>query len=96
MVQKVGADHRDVGMYKEANIELMKVLQQSPNHLRAKVGLAATYALSGEQKNAQAIVKEIYSISPKFTLKNFLKTLPYKNEKDKKFVIDALNTAGLR
>jgi len=92
----LGYAYRDVGMYKEANIELMKVLHQSPNHLRAKVGLAATYALSGEQKKAQAIVKEIYRISPKFTLKNFVKTLPYKNEKDKKFVIDALHAAGLR
>jgi len=92
----LGYAYRDVGMYKEAIRELIKVLHQSPNNLRANVGLAATYSLSGHQKKAQALVKEIYRINPKFTLKNYAKTLPYKNEKDKKFVIDALHMAGLR
>jgi len=91
----LGYAYRDVGMYKEAIIELMKVLHQSPNDLRANVGLAATYVLSGHQKKAQAIVKEIFRINPKFTLKNFAKILHYKNEKDKKFIIDALHVAGL-
>jgi len=92
----LGYAYRDEGMYKEAIIELMKVLHQLPNDLRANVGLAATYALSGQQKKAHAIVKEIHRINPKFTIKNFAKTLHYKKEKDKKFVIDALHLAGLR
>jgi len=92
----LGWAYRDVGKYEEAIIELMKVLHQSPNDFRANVGLAATYALSGHQKKAHTIVKEIYRINPKFTLNIFATTLHYKNEKDKKIVIDALHVAGLR
>ncbi len=92
----LGYVYRDAAMYEEAIIEFMKVLDQSPNYLRAKVGLAATYVLSGHQKKAQAIVKEIFRTSPRFTLKTFAKTLHYRNEKDEKLIIDALRVAGLR
>ena len=82
-------------MYREAIKELMKVLLESPNDLRANVGLAATYALSGQHEKAPTIVGEIRRINPKFTLDNFAKTLHYKEEKDRKLVIDALHLAGL-
>ena len=92
----LGYAYRDTGLYKEAVIELKKVLLKLPNDLRANVGLAATYALSGDNKKAQTIVEEIHKINPGFTLKNFAKTLHYKHEKDRKMVIDALHAAGLR
>jgi hypothetical protein len=45
---------------------------------------------------AQAEAEEVLKINPKFSLENFIKTLPHKNKADKDLVIEALRKAGLK
>ena len=83
-------------MYEEAIVEFIKVLHLTPDNLRARVGLAATYSLAGRHEEAKSTVSEVFRINPGFKLEPFINMLPYKNKSDKEHLIQALYEVGLR
>jgi len=87
--------YRETRQYEDSIAAYKKVLHRSPNNLFAYIGLAGTYSLLDREKEARAAAKEVLRINPKFSLEYFAKTLPYKNQVDKEFLIDALRKAGL-
>jgi adenylate cyclase len=84
------------GQFEEAIAECKKATICEPDNLLAQVALTTVYALSGRDEEARATASEILRIDPKFSLENYSKTLPYKNQADRHRVIDALRKAGLK
>ena len=85
-----------LGQYEEAIATYRKVLQlYGPDHLMAHIGLVATYASMGREKEARAEGAEVLRIDPKFSWERWIKGLPYdQSRKDR--IADALRKAGLK
>jgi adenylate cyclase len=84
------------GMYDESIAAYKKALSLQPNNLFAHLRLAAAYSLLGREEEAHAEATEVLRINPKFSLENFAKTVPFKNQDDTEHLINALRKAGLK
>ena len=84
------------GRFEEAISEFKKALQRAPNNIFARIGLAATYSMMGRGKEARAEAVEILRINPKFTMDDYVKTLPYKDQSQIDVLVDASRKAGLK
>jgi adenylate cyclase len=84
------------GQYEEAIKAGKKAIHIDPNNLVSHVFLAAAYSLHGQEKEARIEAQEVLKINPNFSLDQWEKTIPYKNEADRKLIIGALYKAGLK
>jgi adenylate cyclase len=84
------------GQYEEAIKAGKKAIHIDPNNLVSRVFLAAAYSLNGQEEEARIEAKEVLRINPHFSVDLYEKTIPYKNEEDKKLIIGALRKAGLK
>ena len=66
-----------------------------PNDLFSQLGLAATYAILGREKEAKSTGLEILKIDPTFSIKRFTKVVPLKNSAELNRFAEALRKAGL-
>jgi adenylate cyclase len=85
-----------LGQYGEAIAECKAASIREPDNLFAQVLLTAAYALSGRDEEARATASEVLRIDPEFSLKNYSKTLMYKNRADGDRLVDGLRKAGLK
>jgi TolB-like protein len=95
-LRQMGTAYSRVGRYEEAITALKKALNRAPDDVLTHLSLASTYSRAGWLDEAQAEAEEVLKINPKFSLENFVKTLPHKNKADKDLVIEALRKAGLK
>jgi len=93
--RRLGTAYRDIGRYEEAIVQLKKAINLTPDSLYPHTALAATYSLSGRDKEARAEVSEVLRIQPKISLKRLAKQVAYKNQADIDRLINALRKAGL-
>jgi adenylate cyclase len=84
------------GMYDESIAAYEKALRIQPNNPFTHIRLAAVYSLLGREEDAHAEAAEVLRINPKFSLKHFSKTIPFKNQSDTDHLINALRKAGLK
>jgi adenylate cyclase len=84
------------GRYEKSITTWEKALHISPNYLPAHAFLAACYSSLNRQAEAAAEAEEVLRINPKFSLKFYAKTLPYKNKADIDRYLAALRKAGLK
>ena len=91
----LGDAHFLTGEYEEAIAAYEGVLHRYPDDMRALIGLAATYGLSGREEEARAQAEQILRIEPKFSVM-YVWTLPFKNQADAELLMDALRKAGLK
>jgi TolB-like protein/Tfp pilus assembly protein PilF len=84
------------GQYEEAITAGIKAVHLEPNNLIAHAFLAAAYILGGMEEEALAEAKEVLRINPRFSVEQWAKTMPYKNQADRDLVINALRKAGLK
>ncbi len=84
------------GEYEEAIAAGKKATSIEPNNLLAHAFLAAAYALHGREEEARIEAAEVLRINPKFSVDQWAKTMPYKNEADRELTIGALRKAGLK
>jgi adenylate cyclase len=84
------------GQYDVAIATWKKALQKSPDYLPAHAFLAACYSSLNRQAEAAVEAEEVMRINPKFSLKFYAKTLPYKNKADIERYMAALSKAGLK
>jgi len=84
------------GQLEKALATYEQVLHRYPEDMRALIGLAATYSLLGREEEARAQATQILRMEPKFNLKSFVKTLPFKNKIDAALLLDSLYKAGLK
>jgi len=84
------------GQYEEAITAGKKAIHIDPNNMVSRVFLAAAYSLNGQEEEARIEAKEVLRINPHFSVDQWEKTIPYKNEEDRKLIIGALRKAGLK
>jgi adenylate cyclase len=62
-------------------IELFrKVIQRNPNHFPAWMGLASIYGDMGRNEEAHEAAKEVLRLNPKFSIENYYKNSPIKDQ----------------
>jgi adenylate cyclase len=84
------------GQLEKALATYEQVLHRYPDDMRSLIGLVATYSLLGREEEARAQAAQILRMEPKFNLKSFVKTLPFKNKIDAALLLDSLYKAGLK
>jgi adenylate cyclase len=80
----------------EAVLAFKKALQRAPDNILAHIGLAATYSMMGQEKEAHAEAEEVLRLNPKFSLEGFAKRLTSSNQAQTNRFIGALRKAGLK
>ena len=80
--------------YEEAIEKFKKILHHNPKDIFARIRLAATYSLLGQEEDASAEAAEILRQNPKFSIESITKW-PIKNKADSDLLMNALLNAGL-
>ena len=91
-----GAACRETGRYEEGINALKKSLTFFPNDLYAYLVLAGLYMYAGQEDEARAAVAEIMRIEPRFSVKRYGRSQPWKESVDTNHLRDALHKAGLK
>ncbi|HUL11184.1 MAG TPA: tetratricopeptide repeat protein, partial [Methylococcaceae bacterium] len=94
--QMLGHALRITGRFEEAVSAYKKALQRAPNSITAHIALVATYSMMGREKEARAEAAEVLRINPKFTMDDYVKALPYKDQSVVDRYVDACRKAGLK
>jgi adenylate cyclase len=84
------------GRFEEAVLAYKKVIQRLPDNFLAHLGLAFTYSMMGREQEARAEAAEVLRLNPKFSVDNYARSLPYKDQARIDRFIDALRKAGLK
>ena len=92
----LGNAYQLAGMYEESILTYKKVLKRNPDHLFAHLRLAATYILVNREQEAKSEASEVLRIDPEFSIKTFLRTVPYKNQSDLELLQSSLRKTGLK
>lgn len=92
-----GFSNRMLGRYEESIATLKQLIQREPDAMSARLHLAATYVLAGKEAEARTKAAEVLRINPNFSLEQFAKTTPTKNQADlMDRWIEPLRKAGLK
>jgi adenylate cyclase len=91
----LGNCYRLLGRYEEAISACKKAIHKEPTNLFARIYLAAIYAMSAREEEAQAQAEEVLRIDASFSVEYLSKTLPFKDHAQTERVVDALRKAGL-
>jgi len=91
----LGSAYRVSGQHEKAIEMCKRAIHDNPDYLTPYFILAACYSALNRSKEAHESVNEILRIDPHFSLEQYAKTLPFKEE-DLKILIDALRDAGLK
>jgi adenylate cyclase len=91
-----GTALRNTGRFEEAVSAFKKAIQLTPDNIFAHLGLAETYSMMGQEKEARAEVAEVLRINPKYSLDSFAKSIAYKDQSQNDKLINALQKAGLK
>jgi adenylate cyclase len=81
--------------YEQAIEEFKKAIDLEPKNQPALVGLSASYSSLDRNEEALSAGKNLYKIAPNFSVKSWVKKLPYKNEADSERLRNSLYKAGL-
>ena len=94
-LHELGTYYRLLGRYDEAIAILKKNLARGSDYLTSMINLTATYSMADKLDQARAQAKEVLSIIPDFSAKQFMKCFPYKDQKIIDDFIENLCKAGL-
>jgi adenylate cyclase len=93
--QYLGQAYILAGRYEDAIEAIKIILTRNPDFLGAYIYLTAAYSLAGREEDARASSEEVLRIDPKFSLEGYSKLLTFKDEADKKLLMNAMRKAGL-
>ena len=93
---KLGRAYRIKEQYDAAIAAYKKAAAHNPNDLFVYVDLAATYILAGNEQKAQDAAAEVLKRHPKFSIKHFVNSIPFKKQSENERLINALLKAGLK
>jgi len=88
--------YRMAGQYDEAIEQAKKAIERSPQYIFPYLTLSTACILTGREKEARTAAAEVLKINPKFSLEQFARTLPYKDQSQIDRYIDTLRKAGLK
>ncbi len=92
---QLGLTYVMMGRHEEAIVICKEVIEQYPRDFAAHITLAMAYSSLDRLDEARAAASEILKLIPNFSVDDFEKTLPCKDEADRVFMADALRKAGL-
>jgi adenylate cyclase len=92
----MGTAYRLTGRYEKAIEAAKRAIQIEPNNQFAHVHLIVSYIALGREKEARAEAAELLGINPNFSVDQFVKRRPYKNQAVNDHEADALHKAGLK
>jgi adenylate cyclase len=92
---RLGRSYRIMGRFEEAVSAHKQALLRNPDNLFVHLNLASTYILMGREKEAQAEAAEVIRINSNFSLDNYGKAMPFKDQSGLDDFIDSLRKAGL-
>jgi adenylate cyclase len=95
-IRTLGEAYRMTKQYREAIREFNRAIEANPRYSECHVSVACTYSLMGHGKDAKAAALDVLKTDPEFSLQDYAKTLPYKEESDLNCLIEALDKAGLK
>jgi adenylate cyclase len=95
-IRNLGEAYRMIGQYKEAVTESKRAIQANLHYLEGYISLACTYSLMGRAGDAEAAASQVMRMDAEFSVQDYARGLPYKEESDLNCVIEALRKAGLR
>ena len=93
---KLGRAYRIREQYEAAIAAYKKAVKQNPNDMFVYVDLAATYILQGNEEKARDATAEVLKRHPKFSIKHFVNSIPFKKQSENERLINALLKAGLK
>jgi len=93
---KLGRAYRIREQYEAAIAAYKKAATRNPNDLFVYVDLAATYILVGNEEKARDAAAEVLKRHPKFSIKHFVNSIPFKKQSENERLINALLKAGLK
>jgi adenylate cyclase len=93
---QMGTTYLMMRRYDDSISACKKALERNSRNLAAHLTLAMAYGSSDKMDEARAAASDALKLSPNFSVENFAKSLPYKNEADREFMADALRKAGLK
>jgi adenylate cyclase len=91
----LGYAYRSMGRYKEAIAAFERARARNPKSKLPYIWLAMTYGDAGLMKKARKATQEILKGNSKFSSKEFVKTLDYKDPAENKRALASMRKAGL-
>jgi tetratricopeptide (TPR) repeat protein len=92
----MGTTYLMMRRYDDSISACKKALQTNPKSLSAHLTLAMAYSSLDKMEEAHGAASDVLKISPNFSVEHFAGALPFKYEKDKVHMVDALRKAGLK
>jgi adenylate cyclase len=92
----MGTVYRFTGRYEKAIEAAKRAIRIEPNNQFAHIHLIVSYIALGREKEAQAEATELLRINPNFSVDQFVKRRPFKNQAVNDHEADALHKAGLK
>jgi adenylate cyclase len=91
----LGWAYRISNQYEQAIETYKKCLRRQSDYSYAYLGLALSYSFLGRDEEARAAIKELLNIHPDFSIENYKRGAPYKNQAELELAVEALQKAGL-
>jgi len=88
--------YRLAGQYDEAVEQAKKAVEREPKNGLAHLALVSGCIFSGREEEARAAAAEVLKINPDFSLEEYAKALPFKDQYQVDCAIDGLRKAGLK
>jgi tetratricopeptide (TPR) repeat protein len=93
---QIGATYSMMKRHEEAINSCRKAVEINPLHIPSWVVLVVGYSSLDRMEEARAAAAEVLRQSPNFSVDNFVKAMPYKDEEPRRFMADALRKAGMK
>jgi tetratricopeptide (TPR) repeat protein len=93
---QLGTTYVMMRRHEEAIEACRKSIGIRSRNLAAWVTLVMAYSSLDRMEEARTAASEVLKISPNFSVEDFAKATPYKNEADREFMADALRKAGMK
>ena len=88
--------YRLAGRYGEQVELAKKAIERDPNDLVAHVLLISGHILAGREEEARAAAADVLRINPNFSVEQYAKASPFKDQSQIDITVDALRKAGLK
>jgi tetratricopeptide (TPR) repeat protein len=85
-----------VGKHEEAIEMAKRGIERAPGNMISYINLTSALSKAGRYEEARAAATEVLKINPKFSLEQYARRLPYKDQSYTDRTIDALHKAGLK
>jgi adenylate cyclase len=92
----LGISYALAGQCEEAIAAFEEAIRRARNNLIAHALATQAYGMCGREEEARAMATEVLRINPKFSVKKFANSVPYKNQADKERTFEAMRNAGLK